>query len=113
MDKAAIFDEGVRRFNDGRYWDAHESWEELWLEAPASDREFFRGLIQIAAAYYHLGRANERGAHRLFAAGLRLLTPYPQQYLGADISDLLSRASQHQASNGPSSPGERPMIRLL
>ena len=25
----ALFEEGVNRFDDGRFWDAHESWEDL------------------------------------------------------------------------------------
>ena len=29
---------GVELFNRGDYFDAHEVWEELWLDSPSADR---------------------------------------------------------------------------
>jgi len=33
------------------FWDAHESWETIWLEAESEVHLFLQGLIQLAAAY--------------------------------------------------------------
>jgi uncharacterized protein len=47
------FDAGARLFDDGRYWDAHEAWEERWrIETREGPRLFLQGLIQIAAAFH-------------------------------------------------------------
>jgi hypothetical protein len=49
-------------FWQGRFWHAHEAWEEQWQ---ASGDDYYKGLIQLAAALFHLRRRNERGAARL------------------------------------------------
>ena len=57
---------GVRLFNEGRYWDAHEAWEAIWLESAGEERDALQGVIQLAAAYVQLGRRRVPGAIRLF-----------------------------------------------
>ena len=61
-----LFREGVALFNGARYWHAHEVWETLWRAAPDEERDFYQGLIQIAAGFLHLARRNRRGrrSHR-------------------------------------------------
>ena len=53
-----LFDNGINLFNSGKYWDAHESWEEIWQELgdkPEDDWEILlRGLIQVAAGLHCL-----------------------------------------------------------
>ena len=51
---ALHFLEGVERFNAAEFWNAHESWEILWLVAETDLDQFLQGLIQLAAAYHHL-----------------------------------------------------------
>src|SRR5439155_26574938 len=52
---------GVRLFNRGRYLSAQEVWEEAWRAAPAEERGFLEGLVQLAAALHLRTR---RGATR-------------------------------------------------
>ncbi len=54
--------EGVRAFCEERWFEAHEHWEQLWRAAGPEDREFLRGLIQVAAALHLLARGNSGGA---------------------------------------------------
>lgn len=82
-DYAHHFLEGVHHFNAREFWDAHESWETIWLEAETLD-QFLQGLIQIAAAYHHIQRGTFRGAVRLFDAALRRLEPFPMRFSGID-----------------------------
>ncbi|MBV8262954.1 MAG: DUF309 domain-containing protein [Candidatus Eremiobacteraeota bacterium] len=53
----------LRRFaacwNEGRFFDAHETLEPRWL---ATRDRGLRGLIQLAAAFVHLQRGNTVGA---------------------------------------------------
>ncbi len=53
---------GVEYFNVRAFLDAHEVWENLWLEADASSRTFYQGLIQAAVCLHHFGNRNTRGA---------------------------------------------------
>jgi len=43
---------GLRLFNRGRYLSAQEVWEEAWRAAPAEERGFLEGLVQLAAALH-------------------------------------------------------------
>lgn len=84
LDADPRFRDGVERFNDRAYFDAHEVWEDLWREEQHDDtRRFVQALIQIAAAYHHvqrgdaLHRGSLRGASRLFHKALgRLEAPF-------------------------------------
>jgi predicted metal-dependent hydrolase len=88
-------DRGIESFNAGRYFEAHEAWEEEWLRAPAGPwRDGCQGLIQVAAALHHAARGNARGAVRLLdRAGERLRRISPS-LLGVDLDALLSEVAE-------------------
>lgn len=51
----ASFTRGAGLFDAGRFFDAHEVWEDAWHEATDPDeRLFFQGMIQVAAAFHKL-----------------------------------------------------------
>ncbi|HEX7151170.1 MAG TPA: DUF309 domain-containing protein [Thermoanaerobaculia bacterium] len=95
-DPQSFLAEGVAHFNFHRFWEAHESWEHLWLADRTPEREFLQGLIQLAAAYYHVRRGNVRGATRLFDAGLRRLDPFPPRFRGIDREAAVEAARRHR-----------------
>ncbi len=76
---------GVVLFNAGEYFDAHEVWEDLWLDCPAADRRFYQSLIQAAVALYHWARGNRPGAARLFHSGRRYMGPYRPSHRGLEV----------------------------
>ena len=55
------FAAGLKQFNSRLFFDAHETWEEIWLASAEPDKTFLQGIIQIAAAFHHYGRGNMRG----------------------------------------------------
>jgi uncharacterized protein len=55
----------------GRPFHAHEVFEAAWKSAPAPEREFWRGLAQIAVGLTHARRGNARGAVALLRRGAR------------------------------------------
>jgi predicted metal-dependent hydrolase len=78
---------GVAHFNAREFWEAHEAWEALWLEADSEMHRFLQGLIQLAAAYHHIQRGTFRGAVRLIDAALQKLDVFPLRFCGVDRSD--------------------------
>src|SRR6201987_3609031 len=42
------FHRGLELFNLTHFYDAHEVWEDVWRAAPAAEKKFLQGLIQIA-----------------------------------------------------------------
>jgi predicted metal-dependent hydrolase len=77
---------GVELFNAGRFWDAHEAWEEVWKRTPEESRIFFQGIIQAAAAY-HLIVTKPRftGARNNFDKSLSKLELFSGRFLGVDV----------------------------
>jgi predicted metal-dependent hydrolase len=89
-----LFQRGVALFNGVRYWHAHESWETLWRAAPDEERDFYQGLILVAAGLLHLQRRNMRGARNKLREGVAKLTPYEPSYRGIFVNELVGRARQ-------------------
>jgi hypothetical protein len=87
-----LFREGVALFNGARYWHAHEAWETIWRAADERERDFFQGLIQIAAGLLHLQRRNARGARNKLAEGIAKLHGYQPVHRGAGVSELIGQA---------------------
>jgi predicted metal-dependent hydrolase len=79
---------GAKLFDDGRYFEAHEAWEEHWLvEKDETRRLLLQGLIQIAAALHKLvDKDAPEPAARLFAKGLAKLDAAPADVEGADLA---------------------------
>ena len=99
------FLEGVNHFNAGEFFEAHEVWEDLWMECPAAERRFVQALIQAAVAVYHLAR-QLRGARRLFHSGRRYMEPYRPAYMGLDVADFWGEWRRTSPGTGrPREPG--------
>ena len=85
----SLFREGVSLFNGVRYWHAHEAWETLWRAADDRDRDFYQGLIQVAAGLLHLQRRNARGARTKLEEGIARLEGYRPSHKGIMVNDLI------------------------
>ncbi len=100
------FHRGIELFNARRFFDAHEAWEEIWLQSPQPERAFLQGIIQIAAAFHHYLRGNRGGACSLLNAGLLRLGNFPATHGGIAL-DALRAAARHwtQALGEGNDPG--------
>jgi uncharacterized protein len=83
------FYRGLEEFNSERFFEAHEVLEDLWHEYRELDRIFIQGLIQIAAAFYHLQSRNLKGAVSQFAKGSEKLTHFLPAYKDVSVAKLL------------------------
>ncbi len=75
-------------FNDHDYFEAHEVWEDLWMNTPGPERRFIQGLIQAAVALYHFGNGNVRGAVKLYHSARNYMEPFGSPYLGLDTKEF-------------------------
>jgi len=84
-------------FNACEYYEAHDALEALWLRTHSGDRDFFKGLIQIAGAFVHLRKQLEHPSHtkhstrlrpaaRLFLRAKSHIAPYGPQHLRLDVA---------------------------
>ena len=85
-----LFQKGIDAFNNRHFYDAHEFWEELWLEYKLEDADFIQGLIQLSVSYFHYFNGNLKGARSMAKKCLFKFEPYIS-VRGIDVQDLKSR----------------------
>jgi predicted metal-dependent hydrolase len=84
----------VEEFNSWRFYDCHETLEDVWRESgakgePSGATNFYQGLIKAAAAFHHVLRGNHKGAVNLLLDSLRLLETYRPVCLGIDVEGFV------------------------
>ncbi len=79
-------------FEKQEYFESHEVLEELWMVATGSERNLYKGLIQIAVSLHHLGDGNLRGARKVFDTARDLLEPYQPSGAGVRLDRLVNDA---------------------
>jgi|TARA_B000000565_G_scaffold152727_1_gene115525 hypothetical protein len=87
-----LFIEGCELFDDGKFWHAHESWEDLWkslkpLEKPI-ETDAVQGIIQIAALLYNYERKKIRGVVNMASKLLTRLSGVKHGIWGVDVAGL-------------------------
>ena len=112
-DKEEKFQRGLDQFNHGRFFDAHETWEEIWLPSPEPEKTFLQGIIQVAAAFHHYTRGNRAGAQSLLRAGLKKLDPFPETHRGLQLEELRAAARRWIAALASGNdPGREQLPRI-
>ena len=87
-----IYFEGLRLFNRGEFFEAHEVWEEIWSQVPDPRRErFYQGIIQAAVTLELLRRGKAVGVRKVFVSCKTLLETLPSPFMGLDIGGFLER----------------------
>ncbi len=91
---------GISLFNEQKFWEAHEAWEDAWLVEQGASRLFLQALIQLAAAYHKgLRMGSAAGMARLFAAAaekFERLARTDGRIAGLDMRALATAARQGQ-----------------
>lgn len=82
----AAYLEGIRQFNDGGYFEAHDTWEEIWHQTPDRRREqFYRAIIQGAVTLELLRRGRAVGVRQVFVSCMELFKGLPEVFMGVNI----------------------------
>ena len=95
-EELALREAGLEDFDHGRYWHAHEDWEDLWksLKGVAKKElvDGVQGLIQIAAMLLNHERKKVRGVTNLWTKASAKLEPVIDGLFGIDVSSLYSES---------------------
>jgi predicted metal-dependent hydrolase len=95
--RAEDLQRGIGFFNSGEFLKCHDYLEELIPLATGRDAEFLHGLIELAAACYHLKQGNVFGARYLLTSAFDLITPCRPSFHGLDIDALLAQIERCRA----------------
>lgn len=84
--------DGLRLFNMGEYFEAHEALEDAWNAEPGKVRELYRGILQIAVVYLHITRRNYNGAVKVYLRSQRWVRDWPDICRGIHVEELRRNA---------------------
>ena len=88
------FKQGIKEFNQQRFYACHDTLEAIWVDADEVDKRFYQGVLQVAVGCYHLSNDNLRGAIILLGEAVRRLCDYQPSYEGVNVRLLLEQASE-------------------
>ena len=98
----------VELFDAERFFEAHEFLEWIWKsdEVEPADRDFWKGVTQVAVGFAHAQRGNASGATTLLTRATRYVAPYPSPHHGVDRAALVAatRAVVAQIAASGASP---------
>lgn len=110
--------EGLRLFNLGEYFEAHEALEQAWRADPGPVRDLYRGILQIAVTYLHITRGNYQGAIKVYSRSQKWLRAWPEVCRGVDVGQLRRDAEAVFAELGRLGPSrlasfDRSLLRAI
>ena len=101
----------LRHHNARDYHEAHELFEDLWLElGNRADKDIVQALAQADALAVHLETGNLRAAQRLMRQLPQLAAALPDAWRGAELRPLREWVAEVAATIPPQSdvpPAER------
>jgi predicted metal-dependent hydrolase len=99
-----LLQDGIFFFNGGRYFEAHEAWEDLWRPTRGPLRLYYQGLVQAAVGLHHLHHENLNGARAQIAKAVSKLEQYPERFCQIDNGKLVSDLRRALADAGSGQP---------
>jgi len=85
---------GIALFNRAEFFQAHEVLEDIWRAAPAEEKKFLQGLVQVAVAFHHYSTGNFVGMRSVMDRAMRNLTGHPQRMEGIQLAPLMRSLAQ-------------------
>ena len=89
-----LFERAIDRFNEQRFFEAHELFESIWNspETSGRDRLFWKGVTQVAVGCCHIQRGNARGAALVLRRAADNVAGYPSPHRGIETRTLIDLA---------------------
>ena len=89
MNLKIMWDNAVEEHNSGDYHEAHELFEDLWLELDdRREKDTVQTLAQADALAVHIKTGNIRAAQRLMRQLPELVQTFPSSYNGIDLRKM-------------------------
>lgn len=89
--------EGIAQFNEGEFFEQHETLELLWRDTRTPDRGLYHGILQIGVGFHHWRNGNFHGASVLLDEGIERLRAFAPSCQTVDVASLIADASAARA----------------
>jgi len=80
--------QGLKAFNQGNFYAAHDYFEDAWRATRHPNREFYRALLHLSGGYYRLTQNRPGAAQKFFQRSLHWLGHFPSPYFDIDVFAL-------------------------
>lgn len=102
----ALFNKGIKYFNDQEYYQAHISWEHCWKEVKDENKKLFlKPLIMLTGAYLNYSSGRKRGGDYLLEKSLDRLLESKNELKELVEVNLLIECIKNVYENGGSTEG--------
>ena len=104
--------QGIHYFNREYFFEAHDEFEELWMDArEETERDLFHGLVNLATGFYHFRMSNLKGMQSQLQKGVSKLSTLPPQCCGVHVEKVLNDVDLYISDdNEPEFPEPLPKI---
>ena len=81
-------DEALELFNNKKWYEAHDAFEDIWNGLDGDERQIIQGILQVSVSQFHLSKGNINGAMILLGEGLGRIRERTSVDLGIDLKEF-------------------------
>lgn len=100
------FIRAIGEFNEGRFFECHDTLEAIWAESSGEEKRFLQGMIQVSVGFYHFFNGNPSGALSQWRRGAEKLSAFGPVHAGIDVGRLLGQVRDWSGAAARSLRGE-------
>jgi len=89
--KEKLIEDGKFYFNNERFWECHEAFEDVWKQTDGAEKELVNGLILVAAALVHHQKNENDICISIFNRALKLLKDKSGLYNEINVDSVKSK----------------------
>ncbi len=89
VNKHSLLELAINEFNNGRFFESHDSFEIVWESLHGDDRRFMQGMIHVAIGSFYAVRKNHAGATTQIERAIERLSEHRPEKFGIDVNGLL------------------------
>jgi hypothetical protein len=96
LDKNKTVEDSIRLFNEQRYWECHETMEQIWRKEPIGpEKDVQQGFILAASALVHYQKNENEVCLNMIPRTLQKLNHWHEaKYLSLDVAGLKSNLNK-------------------
>lgn len=100
LDKIEVLRQSIELFNEQRYWECHETLEQIWRREPkGSEKDVQQGIILAASAFVHFQKNEDDVCIGMIPKALSKLASWSEKtYYMIDVEKLKERLKEMERS---------------
>lgn len=81
QEKLVYHQKAIALFNQEKFYEAHEAWEEIWLREQSENKRFYQALIVVAGGFHHIQKKRFQPAKKALNKASFWLSQFSELHL--------------------------------